>query len=136
MLSLHIPKDLSLKKNYFLLFAALFGMFAVILGAFAAHGLEKLVDAKMLQRFHTGVEYQFYHSLALGLVGLLAQAKVNTKYRLAGLAFIIGILLFSGSLYAYVLTGYTRFGMITPIGGLAFILGWGLLAWSSWQSDR
>ena len=108
-------------------------MLAVILGAFGAHGLEKLVDAHSLQRFHTGVEYQFYHSLALGLVGLLEQQQARAGYRWAGWAFIVGILLFSGSLYAYVLTGQAGFGMITPLGGLAFIFGWGLLAWQSWH---
>lgn len=123
-----------MKKNYCLLLAALFGMLAVILGAFAAHGLEKLVDAKMLQRFHTGVEYQFYHSLALGLVGILWQRHESARYRSAAIAFIVGILVFSGSLYAYVFTGITQFGMMTPFGGLAFIIGWGLLAWSSWQT--
>lgn len=125
-----------MKKNYCLLFAALFGMLAVILGAFGAHGLEKLVDANSMQRFHTGVEYQFYHSLALGLVGLLEQQQARAGYRWAGWAFIVGILLFSGSLYAYVLTGQAGFGMITPLGGLAFIFGWGLLAWQSWQTKR
>lgn len=124
-----------MKKNYFLLFAALFGMLAVSLGAFGAHGLEKLVDAKMLQRFHTGVEYQFYHALALGLAGLLWQTKPSDWYRRAAWGFIVGILIFSGSLYAYVLTGSTRFGMITPIGGLSLIGGWACLAWGIWTAE-
>lgn len=124
-----------MKKNYFLLFAALFGMLAVILGAFGAHGLEKLVDAKMLQRFHTGVEYQFYHALALGLTGLVWQTKLSAWFARAAWAFMAGILIFSGSLYVYVLTGISKFGMITPFGGLAFIAGWGLLAWGIWNSE-
>lgn len=124
-----------MKKNYFLLIAALFGMLAVILGAFGAHGLEKLVDEKMLQRFHTGVEYQFYHSFALGLVGLLLQPSSNAWYTKAAYAFILGIMLFSGSLYIYVLTGITKFGLITPFGGLAFMVGWACLAWGSWKAE-
>mgnify|MGYP000496957807 FL=1 len=124
-----------MKKNYFLLFAALFGMLAVILGAFGAHGLEKLVDAKMLQRFHTGVEYQFYHTLALGLVGILWQTKACIWHSRAAWGFIAGILIFSGSLYAYVLTGLTQFGMITPLGGLSFIVGWACLAWGLWKAE-
>lgn len=124
-----------MKKNYFLLFAALFGMLAVILGAFGAHGLEKLVDAKMLQRFHTGVEYQFYHALALGLTGFVWQTKSSVWFARAAWAFMAGILIFSGSLYVYVLTGISKFGMITPFGGLAFITGWGLLAWGIWNSE-
>lgn len=124
-----------MKKNYFLLSAALFGMLAVIIGAFGAHGLEKFVDAKMLQRFHTGVEYQFYHALALGLVGVLWQLKPNLWHSRAAWGFIVGILIFSGSLYAYVLTGITQFGMITPIGGLNFIAGWGCLAWGTWRTE-
>lgn len=124
-----------MKKNYFLLIAALFGMLAVILGAFGAHGLEKLLDEKMLQRFHTGVEYQFYHSFALGLVGLLLQHSSHAWYAKAAYAFIFGIILFSGSLYIYVLTGITKFGMITPFGGLAFMVGWACLAWGSWKAE-
>jgi uncharacterized membrane protein YgdD (TMEM256/DUF423 family) len=124
-----------MKKNYFLLFAALFGMLAVILGAFGAHGLEKIVDAKMLDRFHTGVEYQFYHSFAIGLVGLLVQRNPNAYYVKAAYAFILGIILFSGSLYLYVFTGITKIAMITPLGGTAFIIAWGLLAWGIWKTE-
>ncbi|HMT94164.1 DUF423 domain-containing protein [uncultured Thiothrix sp.] len=124
-----------MKKNYFLLFAALFGMLAVILGAFGAHGLEKLVDAKMLQRFHTGVEYHFYHTLALGLAGCLWQSNPSPWHNRAAWGFIGGILIFSGSLYAYVLTGISKFGMITPIGGLSFIVGWTCLAWGIWHNE-
>ncbi len=111
-----------------LLVASVLGMLAVILGAFGAHGLEKLVDARMLQRFHTGVEYQFYHTFALFAVGLLHGQLPARWLNYAGIAFITGIVLFSGSLYLYVLTGITAIAMITPIGGMAFIVGWLLLA--------
>ena len=135
LLSIHCEGKLFMKRNYFLLFAAILGMLAVILGAFGAHGLEKLVDPKMLQRFHTGVEYQFYHTLALALAGLLWQQTLSPWYKRAAYAFIFGISIFSGSLYAYVLSGLSSFGMITPIGGLAFILAWAFLAIGLWKNE-
>lgn len=125
-----------MQKNHFLLFAAVFGMLAVILGAFGAHGLEKWLDPQLLKRFHTGVEYQFYHTLALFMTGLLWQQTPARGLAWAGYAFMAGILLFSGSLYAYALSGMKAFGMITPIGGLGFIVGWGLLGWAVWQTPR
>jgi len=114
----------------FLWIGSLLGMLAVILGAFGAHGLEKVAgaDVRMLQRFHTGVEYQFYHALALLIVGMLRRWLTHPWLDYAAYAFIGGIILFSGSLYLYVLTGATAIAMITPIGGVAFILGWLLLA--------
>ena len=116
-------------KINFMLVAALLGGLAVILGAFAAHGLEQAVDAKMLSRFHTGVEYQFYHVFAVLLVGVLYQLKSYKPLYLSGLFFLSGILLFSGSLYAYVLTANKLFVILTPIGGLCFIIAWMLLAY-------
>lgn len=120
-----------MKRNYFLLIASVSGMLAVILGAFGAHGLENHLDAKMLQRFNTGVEYQFYHALALLMISILyKQISSNYLYH-AGYAFMLGIVLFSGSLYLYVLTGNKSFAMVTPLGGLSFIVGWALLAFSA-----
>ena len=111
-----------------MLAASIFGGLAVVIGAFGAHGLESLLDEKTLKTFHTGVEYQFYHVFALLFVGLLQKNSPSRLLNVAGSLFIIGILVFSGSLYAYVLTGIHQFGMITPIGGLAFIIAWLLLA--------
>ena len=101
-------------------------MLAVIIGAFGAHGLEGILTPHALQRYHTGVDYQFYHVAALLAVGLLSNRHTKTPHslKLSGIFFIIGIILFSGSLYFYALTGKTYFGMITPIGGLGFIIGW------------
>ncbi|MCB1620323.1 MAG: DUF423 domain-containing protein [Thiothrix sp.] len=114
-----------------LLGGSLTGLLAVMLGAFGAHGLEKIVTPHMLQRFHTGVEYQFYHALALLATGLLPQSPGHGAQQrlpgLAGLAFLAGIILFSGSLYLYVLTGLVAFVLVTPLGGLCFIAGWLLL---------
>jgi len=112
--------------NTFLTLGALFGLLAVIIGAFGAHGLEKTLTEHAISRYHTGVEYQFYHVMALLVLGVIASQLSTTPslIQYSGIAFTLGIILFSGSLYLYALTGITRFGMITPIGGVAFIVGW------------
>jgi uncharacterized membrane protein YgdD (TMEM256/DUF423 family) len=112
--------------NRFLSLGALFGLLAVIIGAFGAHGIENSLSEHALARYHTGVEYQFYHVMALLILGVISSQHQTTPklIKLSGVFFIAGILLFSGSLYLYALTGNTKFGMVTPIGGLAFILGW------------
>lgn len=122
-----------MQSRYCLLFGALLGMLAVLLGAFGAHGLEKMVDAKMLQRFNTGVEYQFYHALSLLFVGLFMRHHASRWLGYAAYAFLMGVLLFSGGLYSYVLTANPSFAMITPIGGITLIIGWLLLLSSIWQ---
>ena len=114
-------------KN-FLLIAALSGFLAVGLGAFGAHGLRSRLSPDMLAVFETGVRYQMYHSLAIALVGLMLPRLSGWLVSAAGWLFVAGILLFSGSLYALALTGVTFLGAITPIGGLAFLLGWACLA--------
>jgi uncharacterized membrane protein YgdD (TMEM256/DUF423 family) len=114
--------------NSFFILGAIFALLAVIIGAFGAHGLEKIIsDDKMLMRFNTGVEYQFYHAFAIFIIAFLLKEHSSLLLTSSGIAFILGILLFSGSLYSYVLTGNKIFGMITPIGGLAFIMGWILM---------
>jgi uncharacterized membrane protein YgdD (TMEM256/DUF423 family) len=114
--------------NRFLFVGSLFALFAVIIGAFGAHGLEKIItDEKMLMRFNTGVDYQFYHAFGILVIALLLKENSSRLLASAGIIFSIGIILFSGSLYAYVLTANSSFGMITPLGGLAFILGWVLI---------
>lgn len=111
--------------NGWLMMAAILGGLAVTAGAFGAHGLEKLLEPRLLANFHTGAEYQMYHALALGLTALTARGRART---FAAWAFLIGILLFSGSLYALALTGIRKLGAITPIGGVAFLVGWAALA--------
>jgi uncharacterized membrane protein YgdD (TMEM256/DUF423 family) len=103
---------------------------AVALGAFGAHGLKKIVSAETVQTFQTGVLYQMYHSLGLLLTGLIYE-KTSPKFaRIAGILFLIGIILFSGSLYvltagkAAETAALDKAGIITPVGGLAFIGGW------------
>jgi len=117
-------------KN-FLIAAAIFGALAVALGAFGAHGLEKITtDEKILHGFQTGVQYQMYHALALLAVAITFEKFPNRWIKWAGNSFIIGIILFSGSLY---LLSYLKVqennavkfvGPVTPIGGIFFIAGW------------
>jgi uncharacterized membrane protein YgdD (TMEM256/DUF423 family) len=114
----------------FLITASLLGALAVALGAFGAHGLKKIVDPDTVSTFQTGVQYQVYHSLALLAVGILFERFPNRSTKAAGTCFILGIVLFSGSLYALTFlkatdrVGLDGIGIITPFGGLAFILGW------------
>ena len=118
-----------------LLAGALLGALAVITGAFGAHGLEGRLDAHHLDLWHKAVDYHALHALALVAVGLL-QRNGSTP-ALAGWLLLTGILLFSGSLYLLALTGLRWLGMITPFGGLSFILGWLALAmWSLRNSPQ
>jgi uncharacterized membrane protein YgdD (TMEM256/DUF423 family) len=103
----------------------------VAIGAFGAHGLKSRVDPQMLAAFETGVRYHLYHALALLAVAWVSSRSMSTLPSAAGWAFVAGILLFSGSLYLLVLTGTKWLGAITPLGGLAFLLGWVLLAASA-----
>jgi uncharacterized membrane protein YgdD (TMEM256/DUF423 family) len=112
----------------FLLIGAAAGFLGVALGAFGAHGLRARLSPDMLAVFETGVRYHMYHALAIILVGLIAARLDGWLIRGAGWCFSTGIVLFSGSLYALATSGVTMFGAVTPIGGLAFLLGWALLA--------
>src|SRR3954471_2602469 len=113
----------------FLLVGSLLGFLGVAAGAFGAHGLRSRLSVDMLAVFETAVRYQMYHVFAILLVaaaiGRLGDARLLA---LAGWFFVAGIVLFSGSLYALALTGVTTLGAITPIGGLAFLVGWACLA--------
>jgi uncharacterized membrane protein YgdD (TMEM256/DUF423 family) len=105
---------------------ALLAGLAVALGAFAAHAMKDRFEPDALQTFETGVRYQMYHALALLACGVLAVHGRRTGA--AALAFVSGIALFSGSLYALVFLDQKWFGAVTPFGGVAFLLGWLLLA--------
>jgi len=112
---------------------ALSALTAVALGAFAAHGLKGQLSAEMANAFETGVRYQMYHAL-----GLFAVAGAVTRWPgmgalAAGWLFVAGTVLFSGSLYALSMSGLRWLGAITPIGGLAFLLGWVALASAAWS---
>jgi uncharacterized membrane protein YgdD (TMEM256/DUF423 family) len=113
--------------------ASLAGL-AVGLGAFGAHALRARVDARMLEVFETAVRYQMYHALGLlGVAFLLSRQAPGAGA--AGWSFLVGMLIFCGSLYVMVLTGHRWLGAITPIGGVAFMIGWALLAWAAWRSS-
>ena len=140
-------------RNWLLLGAILGGL-SVGLGAFAAHGLDKVfvekyagqtrvvagetvpLSKKFLNDFKTGAEYQMYHSLALLAVGLMVERRTSRCLTIAGWAFVVGIILFSGSLYTLTLTGVTKWGMVTPLGGVAFLVGWTALAIGALRSER
>jgi uncharacterized membrane protein YgdD (TMEM256/DUF423 family) len=117
----------------FLMLAAFFGFTGVGLGAFAAHGLKNRLSAEYLAIFQTGVTYQLVHTLALLSVALLATQIPGRLVTWAGASFAIGILLFSGSLYVLTLTGVSKLGIITPFGGLAFLIGWFCLGLAAWR---
>ena len=117
----------------FLMLAAFFGFTGVALGAFAAHGLKSRLSAEYLAIFHTGVTYQLVHTLALLAVALLATQIPGRLIAWAGASFAIGILLFSGSLYLLTITGISKLGIVTPFGGLAFLVGWVCLGLAAWR---
>ena len=118
-------------NSLFLFLAASNGFLAVALGAFAAHGLRASLEPRLLETFQTGVQYHMYHALALLAVAWLAQVNPSPVVRASGYLFALGILLFSGSLYALSLSGIRWLGTITPIGGVAFLAGWGCLCWAA-----
>ena len=111
----------------FLFIGALAGFLGVAFGAFGAHGLRNRLSPDMLAVFETAVRYQMYHALALLLTAALAARSDGWLVKMAGWAFTAGLLLFSGSLYVLALTGVTMFGAITPLGGIAFLIGWACL---------
>jgi uncharacterized membrane protein YgdD (TMEM256/DUF423 family) len=117
----------------FLLVGSLAGFSAVLLGAFGAHGLRTRLSPDMLVVFETGVRYHMYHALAILAVSLVMGRLNGWLVSSAGWLFTAGIVLFSGSLYVLALTGITILGAITPIGGVAFLLGWACLAFASFR---
>ena len=115
----------------FLSFGCLLALAAVVLGAFGAHGLKARLAPEMLAVYQTGVQYHMYHALGLLLVGLaFFHLPDSTALRASGWLMATGVLLFSGSLYALALSGERWLGAVAPVGGTAFILAWGALAWA------
>lgn len=131
----------------FIRLAAVFGAAAVVVGAFGAHGLKGLFIARQLDAqyllgiYEKGVQYHFYHALALGLVGLLLHHRPDSRWlQRAGWLFVAGILMFSGSLYLLACRDVLPFpvgwaGPVTPLGGLCFIGGWLALGVSVWKKN-
>ena len=118
--------------RWFGVLGAIFGALGVGLGAFGAHGLRERVDAHGLEVWRTASSYQMWHALALLAVAWLIANAPSSAARVSGIAFTVGVLIFSGSLYTLVLTGQRWLGAITPIGGLALIIGWVSLAVALW----
>ncbi|MEP5567360.1 MAG: DUF423 domain-containing protein [Halioglobus sp.] len=118
----------------FITLASLSGMLAVTFGAFGAHALRDKLDSDMMGVFETAVQYHFYHSLALLAVGVIALSQPQTvMLKSAGWLFLLGIAVFSGSLYILAITGTKWLGAVTPLGGLSFIAGWACLSAAGWK---
>lgn len=120
-----------LRVSVWLLIAAINGFLAVVAGAFGAHGLQGRLDAHALSLFETAARYHMYHALAMGLAALSGRGAAHAAATMAAISFLIGIIFFSGSLYALTLTGTRGLAIITPFGGLAFLIGWAALAWAA-----
>ena len=118
----------------FLMAASISGFLAVAIGAFGAHGLKQKISEEMMTVYQTGVQYHFYHTLALLCVGIaLQQFPQSVPLKLSGWAMLAGMLVFSGSLYLLALTGTRWLGAITPIGGLTLLVAWLALAVGVYQ---
>ena len=123
-------------SNLFVGLGALNAFVAVSMGAFAAHALKDNLTERYLSAIQTAVDYQFYHTLGLILIGLLYQQNRNKLAASAGALMLCGIILFSGSLYVLGLSGTKWLGMITPVGGLCFLIAWLTLAFSCLKSQK
>ena len=121
--------------KFFSLLGCILAALAVIMGAFGAHGLKAQLRNEMMTVYKTAVDYHEFHALALILIGVLAERWSSSGLATwAGTSLIVGILLFSGSLYLLSILGVRWLGVITPFGGMAFILGWVLLALAVWHN--
>jgi len=123
------------QDRQFFISGSMFAALGVAAGAFGVHALEDRLTPELLSIFETGARYQLIHALALLAVAWASTRWSGKPISIAGWAFVIGIIIFSGSLYTLSLTGIRILGAITPIGGVAFIVGWISLAWSAWK-DR
>lgn len=118
-------------NKFFLLSGSVMGLLGVAIGAFGAHALKAMLEAAgRAETFETGVRYMFYHAIALVLVGILSKEFPGNTLYWSGNAFILGTLIFSGSLFLICFTGINVFGAVAPIGGTLLIIGWALLFWS------
>ena len=127
----HVSIEPNNRDRYIAPMAAVSGFMAVALGAFGTHGLKDRLTPDMLAIWHTGVEYHLAHSLAALLAGVFYASNGHRLTRLAGWLFLIGNLIFGGSLYLLAVTGVRTLGAVTPLGGLAYLAGWVLLAVST-----
>jgi uncharacterized membrane protein YgdD (TMEM256/DUF423 family) len=118
-------------NKFFLLSGSVLGLLGVAVGAFGAHALKVMLQAAgRAETFETAVRYMFYHAIALVLVGILSKEFPGNTINWSGNAFLLGTLIFSGSLFLICFTGINLFGAVAPIGGTLLVIGWGLLFWS------
>lgn len=118
----------------FLLLGAVNTFLCIALGAFGAHGLKNILSSEMLAIFHTGVQYHLYHALGLLFIGLLLSNYAKSRLiELSGWFMLLGIILFSVSLYLLSLTEIRALGIITPFGGVSFLIAWAILAIALWK---
>lgn len=122
---------MQMNPSFWVIVASIFGALGVAGGALGAHGLKGKISPEMMAVYETGIRYLFYHVFALMAVGIISRSLSGTSIHFAGWAFLLGILLFSGSLVGLALTGIKELGIITPIGGSLWIVGWIVLAASS-----
>ncbi|MCS7075301.1 MAG: DUF423 domain-containing protein [Bacteroidia bacterium] len=128
-------------NKIWLIIGAISGFLSVAMGAFGAHGLKNLLVKNALiaqldknyyiDIFNTGVKYQMFHTIAIVVVAYLTEQYAGKGYHWAGICFLAGILIFSGSLYVLCITGVRSIGAITPIGGICFLLGWIVIAYKT-----
>ncbi|PIE20386.1 MAG: hypothetical protein CSA61_02305 [Neptuniibacter caesariensis] len=116
--------------------ASILGFLAVALGAFGAHAVKDHIDPALYVIYQTGVEYHFYHAVAVLALAFAPNSLNPVLLKRAAIGFTMGILLFSGSLYLMALTGVRMLGMVTPLGGIAFLCGWALLGYAALRSNR
>jgi uncharacterized membrane protein YgdD (TMEM256/DUF423 family) len=118
----------------FLIMGALNTFLCIALGAFGAHGMKRILSADMLAVYHTGVQYHFYHAFGILVIGLLLLHFPKSRLMpVSGWLMMVGIILFSLSLYVLSLTGIRGLGIITPFGGVSFLAAWALLAYAIWK---
>lgn len=128
------PPSVSSRGHTVIMLGATMAFLSVAAGAFGAHGVKPLLSEDLFGIYQTAVQYQFFHSMGLLIVGVMITLPLRLSYRhltIAAASFLLGILLFSGSLYLYAFTGVKKLGMITPFGGLCFLVGWLMLGLSA-----
>ncbi len=121
-------------ERTFVILGALSAFIGVAAGAFGAHGLKRTLGTDMLAVFDVGVRYQLVHALALVMVAWVQSRWPSALITASGWLFVVGTILFSGSLYALSVSGIRGLGLITPFGGVAFLAGWACMAWGVWKA--
>ena len=121
---------------FWIILGSISGFLSVSIGSFGAHGLKSDLGEDLLAIFETAARYQMYHSLAIIFLGLIMNSFQSPLFDWSGWLFILGTLLFSGSLYLLVLTGIKTFGAITPIGGICLLAGWVFLAIGAYKASN